>query len=405
MVSPRNGQCNLEPWSPVDMATGTDWKGKLVGGMKNFIYLDYNATTPTDPRVAEAMTPYLTGFYGNPSSGHRAGREARAAVERARTQVAMCLGCTADEIIFTSGGSESNNLALRGVVAARGGGHVVTSAVEHPAVLEVVIAMEMEGLIDLTVVGVDNHGRVDEAEVMNALRPDTVLVSLMLANNEVGSLQPVAEVAAMCRKRGVLVHTDAAQAVGKVPVDVDYLGVDLLTVAGHKLYAPKGIGALFVREGVEIQPLIRGAGHERRLRAGTENTLEIVGLGAACEILVQDLADEMGRLVSLRNGLRHRLAGGFVGLIEHGHPFERLSNTLSVSFPGVNAGELLEVIGDDVAASAGAACHGNQVQVSHVLSAMGVEPEVALGTVRFSVGRFTTDEEIGEAVQKILMLV
>lgn len=387
------------------MATGMDWKGKLVGGMKNLIYLDYNATTPTDPRVAEAMTPYLTGFYGNPSSGHRAGREARAAVERARTQVAVCLGCTADEIIFTSGGSESNNLALRGVVAARGGGHVVTSAVEHPAVLEVVIAMEMEGLIDLTVVGVDNHGRVDEAEVMNALRPDTVLVSLMLANNEVGSLQPVAEVAAMCRKRGVLVHTDAAQAVGKVPVDVDYLGVDLLTVAGHKLYAPKGIGALFVREGVEIQPLIRGAGHERRLRAGTENILEIVGLGAACEILVQDLEDEMGRLVSLRNGLRLQLAGGFVGLIEHGHPFERLSNTLSVSFPGVNAGELLEVMGDDVAASAGAACHGNQVQVSHVLSAMGVEPEVALGTVRFSVGRFTTQEEIDEAVRKILMLV
>lgn len=387
------------------MATGMDWKGKLVGGMKNLIYLDYNATTPTDPRVAEAMTPYLTGFYGNPSSGHRAGREARAAVERARTQVAVCLGCTADEIIFTSGGSESNNLALRGVVAARGGGHVVTSAVEHPAVLEVVIAMEMEGLIDLTVVGVDNHGRVDEAEVMNALRPDTVLVSLMLANNEVGSLQPVAEVAAMCRKRGVLVHTDAAQAVGKVPVDVDYLGVDLLTVAGHKLYAPKGIGALFVREGVEIQPLIRGAGHERRLRAGTENILEIVGLGAACEILVQDLEDEMGRLVSLRNGLRLQLSGGFVGLIEHGHPFERLSNTLSVSFPGVNAGELLEVMGDDVAASAGAACHGNQVQVSHVLSAMGVEPEVALGTVRFSVGRFTTQEEIDEAVRKILMLV
>ncbi len=376
-----------------------------MGGMKNFIYLDYNATTPTDPGVAEAMTPYLTGFFGNPSSGHRAGREAREAVERARTQVAMCLGCTANEIVFTSGGSESNNLALRGVVATRGGGHVVTSAIEHPAILEVVLAMEMEGLIDLTVVGVDSHGRVDQAEVMRAIRPDTVLVSLMLANNEVGTLQPVAEVAAMCRKRGVLVHTDAAQAVGKVPVDVDYLGVDLLSVAGHKLYAPKGIGALFIRDGVEIQPLIRGAGHERRLRAGTENILEIVGLGAACEIVVKDLADEMERLVALRNGLRHQLADGFVGLIEHGHPFERLSNTLSVSFPGVNAGELLEVMGDDVAASAGAACHGNQVQVSHVLSAMGVEPEVALGTVRFSVGRFTTEEEIEEAVRKVLMLV
>ncbi len=356
--------------------------------MNDFIYLDYNATTPTDPRVAGSMTPYLTGFYGNPSSGHRAGREARAAVERARTQVAACLGCTADEVVFTSGGSESNNLALRGVVAARGGGHVVTSAIEHPAVLEVVLAMEMEGLIELTVVGADSHGRVDQNEVGDALRPDTILVSLMLANNEVGTLQPVAEVAAMCRKRGVLVHTDAAQAVGKMPVDVDFLGVDLLTVAGHKLYAPKGIGALFVRNGVEIQPLIRGAGHERRLRAGTENILETVGLGVACEMVAEGLTEEMERLVALRNRLRHRLAAGFAGLIEHGHPFERLCNTLSVSFPGVNAGELLDAMGDEVAASAGAACHGNQVQVSHVLSAMGVKPEVALGTVRFSVGRY-----------------
>lgn len=373
--------------------------------MNDFIYLDYNATTPTDPRVAEAMTPYLTEFYGNPSSGHRAGREARAAVERARTQVAVSLGCTSEEIIFTSGGSESNNLALRGVVTARGGGHVVTSAIEHPAVLEVLLAMEMEGLVELTIVGVDHHGRVDQREVSDVLRPDTVLVSLMLANNEVGTLQPVAEVATICRKLGVLVHTDAAQAVGKVPVDVDYLGVDLLTVAGHKLYAPKGVGALFIRTGVEIEPLIRGAGHERRLRAGTENTLEVVGLGAACEIVAQGLTNEMEELVSLRNGLRQRLADGFVGLIEHGHPFERLCNTLSVSFPGVNAGELLEVIGDDVAASAGAACHGNQVQVSHVLSAMGVELEVALGTVRFSVGRFSTEEEIDEAVRKIQMFV
>ena len=373
--------------------------------MDDYIYLDYNATTPTDPGVAEAMTPYLTGFYGNPSSGHRAGREAREAVERARTQVAVCLGCTADEIIFTSGGTESNNLALRGVVSARGGGHVVTSAIEHPAVLEVVLAMEMEGLIDLTVVGVDSHGRVDQNEIGDALRPNTVLVSLMLANNEVGTLQPVAEVSSICRKRGILVHTDAAQAVGKLPVDVDFLGVDLLTVAGHKLYAPKGIGALFIREGVEIQPLILGAGHERRLRAGTENILEAVGLGMACEIVAQGLADEMERLVSLRNGFRHRLADGFVGLIEHGHPFERLCNTLSVSFQGVNAGELLEIIGDDVAASAGAACHGNQVQVSHVLAAMGVEPEVALGTVRFSVGRFSTESEIAAAVKKIQMLV
>jgi cysteine desulfurase len=373
--------------------------------MKNIIYLDYNATTPTDPRVAEAMQPYLTGFFGNPSSGHRAGREARDAVERARSQVAGCLGCTPGEIIFTSGGTESNNLALRGVVAARGGGHVITTAVEHPAVLEVALAMEMEGAIELTVVGVDRHGRVDQAEIEDAIRPDTVLVSLMLANNEVGTLQPVAEVAGMCRRKGVLVHTDAAQAVGKVPVDVDFLGVDLLTVAGHKLYAPKGVGALFIREGVEIQPLLRGAGHERRLRAGTENVLEVVGLGAACELVVEEINAEFPRLAALRRALHHRLASGVVGLVEHGHPVESLPNTLSVSFPGVNAGELLEVIGDEVAASAGAACHGNQVQVSHVLAAMGVEPEVALATVRLSVGRFTTEKEIDEAAGTMLKLV
>ena len=269
--------------------------------MTGFIYLDYNATTPTDPRVAEAMRPYLTGFFGNPSSGHRAGREAKAAVEAARGQVAACLGGSAEEIVFTSGGSESNNLALRGVVAARGGGHVVTSAVEHPAVLEVVLAMEMEGLIRLTVVGVDRSGRVDPAEVADSLRDDTVLVSLMLANNEVGTLQPVGEISELCRDRGVLVHTDAAQAIGKIPVDVDALGVDLLTVAGHKLYAPKGIGALYIRHGVEIVPLILGAGHERRLRAGTENILEMVGLGAACALVRDESSDEHLLLESLRD--------------------------------------------------------------------------------------------------------
>lgn len=370
--------------------------------MNDFIYLDYNATTPTDPVVAEEMTPYLIGFFGNPSSGHRAGREARAAVERARTQVARCLGCSAAEIIFTSGGSESDNLALRGVVAVRGGGHVITSAVEHPAVLEVALAMEMEDLIDLTVVGVDSHGRVDQNEVEDALRPDTILVSLMLANNEVGTLQPVAEIAKLCRDRGVLVHTDAAQAVGKIPVDVEKLGVDLLTVAGHKLYAPKGIGALYIRSGVEIEPLIRGAGHERRLRAGTENILEMVGLGAASELVRNEPPDEHHRLAMLRDRLRGRLAAGVDGLVEHAVGADRLPNTLSVSLPGAHAGDLLDAIGDEVAASAGAACHGNQVQVSHVLSAMGVEPAVALGTIRLSVGRFTTEEEVDRGAEIIL---
>jgi len=370
--------------------------------MSDFIYLDYNATTPTDPRVADAMTPFLTGFFGNPSSGHRFGREAKAAVEAARARVAGCLCCDPDEIVFTSGGSESDNLALRGVVAARGGGHVVISAVEHPAVLEVALAMEMEGLIRLSVVGVDGRCRVDPAEVTAAVADDTVLVSIMLANNEVGTVQPVAEIAALCRDRGVLVHTDAAQAVGKIAVDVEALGVDLLTVAGHKLYAPKGIGALYVRRGVVIEPLIRGAGHERRLRAGTENILEVVGLGAACALVRDEPPDEHHRLASLRDRLRDRLAAGSRELIEHAAGAERLPNTLSVSLPGAHAGDLLEAVGEDLAASAGAACHGLKIQVSHVLAAMGVAPEVALGTIRFSVGRFTTGEEIDRGAEIIL---
>ena len=370
--------------------------------MNNFIYLDYNATTPTDPRVAEAMSPFLTGFFGNPSSGHRWGREAKEAVERARSQVAACLGSAADEIIFTSGGSESDNLALRGVIASRGGGHVVTSAVEHPAVLEVALAMEMEGLIRLTVVGVDDQGRVDPDEVAAALADDTVLVSLMLANNEVGTLQPVAEIAERCRDRGVLVHTDAAQAVGKIPVDVEALGVDLLTVAGHKLYAPKGIGALYLRSGVEIEPIIRGAGHERHLRAGTENILEMAGLGAACELVGEEIDAEVPRLGALRDRLRDRLTAGVPGLVEHAARASRLPNTLSVSLPGVHAGDLLAAVGERLAASAGAACHGLKIQVSHVLSAMGVGPDVALGTIRLSVGRFTTEDEVDRGAEIIL---
>jgi cysteine desulfurase len=368
----------------------------------DLIYLDYNATTPTDPRVAEKMRPYLTGFYGNPSSSHRAGREARAAVDRARALVASCLGCRPDEIVFTSGGSESNNMAIRGVVAARGGGHVVTSAIEHPAVLEVVLALEMEGQISLSVVGVDRRGRVDPGEVDAAMRPDTVLVTIMLANNEVGTVQPVRDVAIICRERGVTSHTDAAQAVGKIPVDVAELGVDLLTVAGHKLYAGKGIGALFIRSGTAIEPLIRGAGHEMGLRAGTENILQGVGLGAACEIVRDELADELPRLQALRDRLERRLRDGCPGLVVHGDPQRRLPNTLSVALPGVDASGLLSSLGDEVAASLGAACHADLVKVSHVLHAMGVDTATATSTIRLSVGRFTTEEEIDRAAKRIL---
>jgi selenium donor protein len=369
---------------------------------REFIYLDTNATTPVDPRVVEAMRPVLSGVFGNPSSGHRLGREARAAVEHARERVAACLGCEPGEIVFTSGGSESDNWAIRGVVGARGGGHVVVSAVEHPAVLECVRALEREGRIRLTVVGVDRFGRVDPAEVEAAFAADTVLVSVMLANNEVGTLQPIGEIAALCRRRGVLLHTDAAQAVGKVPVDVGAYGVDLLTVAGHKLYAPKGVGALFVRRGVTLEPLIRGAAHERGLRAGTENVASLVGLGAACALVAAELAAEGPRLRALRDLLETRLAAGFPGLLRHGHPEMRLPNTASVAFPGVDANLLLTRLADDVGASAGAACHTDAVVPSHVLAAMGVDVGTAMSTVRFSVGRFTSAREVEEGARRVL---
>jgi len=366
------------------------------------IYLDYNATTPIDSRVAEAMGPFLTGGFGNPSSTHAEGRKAKSELEEARVRVARGLGCLPTEVVFTSGGSESNNLAIRGLVEARGGGHVITSAVEHPAVLEVVLALEIEGRITLSIVGVDRFGRVDPEAVAAALRDDSILVSLMLANNEVGTLQPVREVAALCRERGVAVHTDAAQAIGKVAVNVDDLGVDLLSVAGHKLYAPKGVGALYVREGIEIRPQILGAAHEQGRRAGTENVLLAVGLGIACELAQHEVSAEQEWLAGLRSRLAAGLRAGCEDLVEHGHPDHRLPNTLSVAFPGCDAGELLGNLADELAASAGSACHSGATMISYVLQAMGVEPELARATVRLSVGRFTTEEEVERAVGLIL---
>ncbi len=369
------------------------------------IYLDCNATTPVDPRVVAVMGDALARLWGNPSSGHRIGREARLAVETARAQVAVCLGAETGEIVFTSGGSESDNWAIHGVVAQDPGAHVITSAIEHPAVLEPLRAAERRGEITLTVVGVDRWGRVDPAAIAAAIADDTVLVSIMLANNEVGTLQPIAEIAAICRERGVLLHTDAAQAVGKVTVDVRALGVDLLTVAGHKLYAPKGVGALFVRDGVRLAPLIRGAGHERGLRAGTENVASLVGLGLACEIAAAELAEETPRLRALRDRLEARLAAGIPGLVRHGHPELRLPNTSSCAFPGFDANLLLSRLADEVAASAGAACHTDEVTPSHVLSAMGVGLATARATVRFSVGRFTTAADVDEGARRVIAVV
>ncbi len=371
----------------------------------DFAYLDYNATTPVDPRVVEAVHRALEELWGNPSSPHRLGRAARAAVEASRERVAAALGVTPSEVIFTSGGSESDTWAIRGVTAPRPGCHVVTSAVEHPAVLQTVRTLRRDGAIRTTEVGVDRYGRVDPDAVAAALTPDTVLVSIMLANNEVGTIQPVAEVAALCRRHGVLVHTDAAQAVGKIPVDATALGVDLLTVAGHKLYAPKGVGVLVVRAGVAIEPLILGAGHERGLRAGTENVPAIVGLGLACELAASETPHDAGRLSRLRDRLESLLLEAVPGTVRHGHPVERLPNTTSLSFPGVDANRLLARLADEVAASAGAACHTDAVRPSHVLTAMGVRPEAARGTIRFSLGRFTSEHDVDVGTARVAQAI
>ncbi|MFW6201482.1 MAG: aminotransferase class V-fold PLP-dependent enzyme [Gemmatimonadota bacterium] len=368
------------------------------------IYMDYNATTPLAPEVVDAMRPLLEEEFGNPSSAHPYGRVARDAVERARGQVASLLGARPHEIVLTSGGTESNNLGIRGAVRANRerGDHVITSAVEHPSVAEVVRALEADG-VRVTVLPVDEHARVSPADLEAAIGPETVLVSVMHANNEVGTIQPVPELSEIARRHGALVHTDAAQSVGKVPVDVEALGVDLLTVAGHKLYAPKGIGALFVRRGVRLEPVLRGAGQERGLRPGTENTVHIVGLGAAAELAAGDLAVEATRLRQLRDRLQRYVIErvGENAVHVHGHPRERLPNTLSVGFRGRRADELVRRVGEDVAMSAGAACHADEVEISAVLEAAGVPREWAMGTVRLSVGRFTSEAEVELAARAL----
>lgn len=364
------------------------------------VYLDYNATTPVDPEVAEAMLPYLTQHFGNPSSAHAWGAAARSAVEEARRRVAAFLGAQPEEVVFTSGGTEGSNTVILGVarlLRARGR-HVVTTAIEHPAVLEPCAVLEADGW-SVTRVRVDGDGRVDPRDVAEALTDATVLVSVMHANNEVGTVQDVAEIARLCRARGVLVHTDAAQSAGKLPIDVSALGVDFLTLAGHKLYAPKGVGALWIRSGVELPRLLHGASHESGRRAGTENVLEIVGLGKACEVAARRLDGDARRFEELRERLWEALARAVPGLRRNSPRVGCLPNTLSVGFPGIDAAALLAEVGDRLAASAGAACHAAGVTVSTVLEAMRVPAEHAMGTVRFSVGRGTTPAMADEAAE------
>jgi cysteine desulfurase len=372
------------------------------------IYLDYNATTPIAPAVQEAMLPYLAEHYGNPSSGHPAGRAAREAVEDARYRVATLLGASPDEIVFTSGGTESNNLAIKGLVFRRGArpGHVVMSAIEHPAVVEPVRFLERLGHA-VTVVGCNPYGVVSPLDIKDALRADTFLVSVMHANNEIGSVQPITEIAALCRQRGIPCHTDAAQSAGKIPVQVRELGVDLLSLAGHKMYAPKGVGALYVRRGIELEPLLHGAGHERGLRAGTENVPYIVGLGRAASLALSHLTSIMVRLAELRDRLQQKLLDGIgCDAQVHGPPddgtgWRRLPNTLSISFPGVSGHELLRrAVG--ICASTGSACHSGATCISATLAAMGVNEPTARGTVRLSVGWYTDEAEVDRAADMLL---
>ena len=364
------------------------------------IYLDYNASTPIDPAVVAAMRPFLEDAYGNPSSGHWAGQPAREAVESARTPVAQLLGCSAGEIVFTSGGSEANNQALKGVAFALRdkGDHIVTSTVEHPAIVGPCAFLGKLGY-RITSVPVDRFGRVDPDDVQRAITPKTILVSLMHANNEVGTIEPIAEVSRIAKERGVLLHTDAAQSVGKIATDVDVLGVDLLTIAGHKLYAPKGVGALYVRRGTPLEPLIHGAGHEGGRRAGTESALLTVALGAAAS-LARDLT-AMERIRALRDRFWDALQSRFdERVVLNGHPEQRLPNTLNVSFVGKVGAEILARL-DGVAASTGSACHSGRIELSPVLSAMRVPPHVGMGAIRFSLGRGTTEQEIDAVADRL----
>ena len=364
------------------------------------IYLDYNASTPIAPAVQAAMAPFLAGHYGNPSSGHWAAVPAAQAVAAARAQVADLLGCSPAEIVFTSGGTESNNAALLGAfwAACGNGHHIVTTRVEHPAVIEPCRFLERLG-VEITYVGVDAHGLVDPGDIAAAIRPDTILVSVMHANNEVGTIQPIAEIARITRKAGLLLHSDAAQSVGKVPTKVDELDVDLLSLAGHKFYGPKGVGALYIREGTRLEPLLHGAGHEWGRRAGTENVLLDVGFGAAAE-LAADLAWTQG-VREQRDWLWAELQKAWGDrVVLNGHPTRRLPNTLSVSFVGRRGADILAAL-PEVAASTGSACHADEVTLSPVLEAMGVPLDVGAGAIRFSLGRMTTHAEVETLVERL----
>lgn len=366
------------------------------------IYLDYNASTPLLEEVKKLMCKYIVELYGNPSSNHWYGKQTKSVIETAREQVANLIKCQSREIIFTSGGTESNNLAIRGIAAAyrSKGNHIITTSIEHPAVLNVCKFLETKGY-DITYLSVDNHGIIDLQELQDAIKGTTILISIMHANNEVGTIEPLSKVAAICQDRNIYFHSDAAQSIGKIPVNVTELGVDLLSLAGHKLYAPQGVGALYVREGIKLEKIMFGADHEKGLRPGTENVIEIAGLGKACEIADRDLKLNETKYSKLTEQFLSILKKNFPDIKLIGHPHKRLPNTLNLSFPHLKADHLLTEI-NTIAASAGAACHSESVSISHVLQAMQVPEEQARGAVRFSVGVYTTEEEIKLATAEII---
>jgi cysteine desulfurase len=364
------------------------------------IYLDYNASTPVAPEVADAMQPYLRQGFGNPSSRHWASAGLQETLAAAREQVAALLGSAADEIVFTSGGSEATNHALKGAYFASGrrDAHLITTQIEHPATIETCRFLERLGA-NVTYLPVDGSGMVTPVDVRAAITADTILVSVMHANNETGTIQPIAEISAIAREHGALMHTDVAQSAGKIPVDVGALGVDLLTLAGHKLYAPKGVGALFIRRGVGIEPLIHGGGQEAGQRSGTESIVMAVALGTACALARERL--DPAALGHIRDYFWEKLQQRFGdGIVLNGHPDHRLPNTLNVSFVGRDGSKLLEAL-DGIAASTGSACHEDSVTMSPVLAAMGLSDRVAMGAIRFSVGYDTTTAEIDAVVDAV----
>ena len=366
------------------------------------IYLDYNATTPVDPQVADVMMPFLKQKFGNPSSSHWFGIMSSKAVINAREQVAKLINCKPEEIIFTSGGTESNNYALRGYAFANRhkGNHIITSAIEHPAIIEVCKYLEKHNF-KVTYLPVDKNGLISVKSVQRTITEDTILISIMHANNEVGTIQPITEIAKIANENGICLHTDAAQSLGKIPVNVTKLNVDLLSIAGHKIYAPKGIGVLYVKQGIKLEKLMLGAKQENGYRAGTENILEIVGLGKACEIARRKLSKNYEHMKKMRDRLWNGLVNKIPDVRLNGHPEKRLPNTLNVSFLNMNE-YFQHSLFLEIAASAGAACHSNSTSFSYVLEAMNVPVEYAMGTIRFSTGRMTTKNEIDIAINKLV---